>query len=396
MTWIDLFVLLGAIGTALLGWSEGLLRALWGFAGLMLGTALAIAVVPRVFADVSLGFWVPIVCLLLVGVSALLVRWLAVRTERRLRKSLPLSLSETTDRFAGAVFGVGAALAVSWMLALAMAGSTLPWLADQAKNSFSLTALTRLDLPLSSWLADSFAELGRESKFDRYVDIIAKEKVTPVAAPDPASVLRPKVVQASASVHRIITTHEETLGSAGTGFVVAPQTLMTAAHVIESPKTITVDQAGRTLSATVRWCDPQLDVAILDVPGLRGKALRWTDTARGESVVVMGYPVAGSKDLAPGSLKLTPARVREALEWQAPDVHGKGRYVRQGYSLRGDVQQGDSGGPVVNEAGRVVALTLAISREHRATAYTLNRAVVAEALKVARHGDNDRMPRTGC
>lgn len=373
MSWVDLAVLFGVLLTSWLGWHDGLLRAVWGFAGLMLGAALAIVAVPRLFHDLHLNIWVTLGCLAIVGVLALLGRRAAVELEKRVRRGLDLSPHGPTDRAGGAVFGAGVALVVSWMLALALAGSTLPWASDQARSSFSLDALTRVDLPLSGFLAESFKQLGEDSDFDRYVDIIAKEVVVPVAAPDPKAVMKKAVIQASASVYRVRTHDSGPFGSEGTAFQVAPKRVMTAAHVVAAADSIKVHVGVESLRATIAYCDPELDVAILKVPELKGRSLTFADATAGDSVVVIGYPENGP-------LKLDAARVRERLEWQAQGENGQDRYVRDGYALRGQVKDGNSGGPAVNERGQVVAVVVSASAEHRSVGYSLSAQAVSAAL----------------
>ena len=54
----------------------------------------------------------------------------------------------------------------------------------------------------------------------------------------------------------------------GSGFVVAPNKVMTNAHVVAGAETFSVDVRDKTYDAQVISYDPQADIAILDVPDL--------------------------------------------------------------------------------------------------------------------------------
>jgi S1-C subfamily serine protease len=161
----------------------------------------------------------------------------------------------------------------------------------------------------------------------------------------------------------------------GSGFVYAPERVMTNAHVVAGVQdpVVYVDGRGRGLRAQVVEFDPQLDVAVLRVPGLELDPLRFA-TATVPSTTdaaVIGYP-------GDGPLRLAAARVRTATTAVGQDVYGGGRVVRQIYSLRAEVRPGNSGGPLVGADGSVLGVVFAASREDPETGYALTSAQVAE------------------
>lgn len=376
---VDALIVFAALVIGALGWREGFVRALWGYTGLLAGTALGIVVVPLLLGRVGVSLGVSIAALVVVGACAIGVRFLAVAADRRLRTSIRWAPRRRLDRPAGLVFGIVATLGVSWMIGLAVAGSNLPGLSAAANRSVVLQLVDRLHLPVSGFLVEHFSELGENTDFPRYVDVFTDEQIVAVPPPPEALAEDPEVLRASASVWRIVARDTPVTGSEGSGFLIAPERLMTAAHVVAGATGIVVDTPGGSLTGTVVMCDPQQDVAVLHVPGLDGRVLVFDDAVGGDPAAIIGYP-------GNGPLTITPARVRERRDWQSTDIWGDGRYEHDAYVVRGVVDSGNSGGPLVTPEGRVLGVVVASSRQDPETGYVLTADQVSEALAVGRSG----------
>lgn len=380
MNWTDLVILVVAGGFAWLGWNEGLVRAVWAFTGLILGTMLGIVLVPVMFGGLTINVWVSLASLGVVAVAAVATRAVMVQVEKRLRSRIAWTPRAAIDRPAGSAFGVGATLSISWMLGLALLGSNLPHLSSAAGGSLIVNTMDSLDLPLNQTLRHRLDDLGEESDFDLYVGTFEKEKVVDVP-PAPNRVIRDKDVRrASRSVWRVVSADGSAMGKQGTAFLVGPQRVMTAAHVVDGADRITLHHRQGESEASVVVCDPEHDIAVLEVPGLEGRALSFAEAVGGDPAVVIGFP-------GDGPLRLRAARVRDRQEWQAPDIWQEGRYEHDAYALRAQIHVGNSGGPVVDLDGNVLGLVVATSREHAATGYALTADQVAEALRQGLSGD---------
>jgi S1-C subfamily serine protease len=171
----------------------------------------------------------------------------------------------------------------------------------------------------------------------------------------------------------------------GSGFVFAPQRVMTNAHVVAgvgSPY-VYVGGTGRAYRAHVVEFDPDLDVAVLWVPGLDVAPLSFGPAVpSGTDSAAAGYP-------GDGPLTVSPARVRNTLTAIGQDIYGGGRVVRQVYALRVEVRPGNSGGPLLGTDGRVLGVVFAASRADPETGYALTSGQVTGAAQLGSRAVDD-------
>jgi S1-C subfamily serine protease len=162
----------------------------------------------------------------------------------------------------------------------------------------------------------------------------------------------------------------------GSGFVVSDHTVMSNAHVVAGSNSVTVqDTDGNSHDATVVSYDPAVDIAILDVPGLPAPPLAFANApaATGTDALVMGFPDAGP-------FEATPARIREVVELDGPDIYRTTTVTRQVYTISGTVRQGDSGGPLLDLNGRVLGVVFAEAVDHPDTGFVMTAEQVSREL----------------
>jgi S1-C subfamily serine protease len=146
--------------------------------------------------------------------------------------------------------------------------------------------------------------------------------------------------------------------SVGSGFFVAPQHVVTNAHVVAGGSSMTVTVGGDVQWASVVAYDPQGDLALLYVPGVEIAPLTLSGTvpARGSTGVALGFPGGGD-------LVVTPAAVTANHRFGGPDIYGNGGSPeRTVLELRSQIRRGDSGGPLVVEPGIVGGVIFGASR----------------------------------
>jgi S1-C subfamily serine protease len=175
--------------------------------------------------------------------------------------------------------------------------------------------------------------------------------------PPKAAVARdPEVKHAAGSVVRILGTACG-LGVAGSGWVAGDGIVVTNAHVIagQDDTVVQLRGAGPQFNATAVAFDTDNDVAVLRVPALQAPALRFAREVKpGEPGAVLGFPLNGPYDVS-------PVRVSSTRTVISQDAYGRGPVRRKITSFRGTVKPGNSGGPVVDVAGRVSATVFAKS-----------------------------------
>jgi S1-C subfamily serine protease len=152
----------------------------------------------------------------------------------------------------------------------------------------------------------------------------------------------------------------------GSGFVYAPGKVMTNAHVVGGTRSLIVRQStNRQYNATVVLFDPKRDIAVLDVPGLKAPKLDFDLTGKAnDSSLVVGYP-------EDGPFTVNAARIREQITATGADIYSNGNVRRQVFALFAQVQQGNSGGPLLSTDGRVLGVVFAKSLEDKNTGYAL-------------------------
>ena len=163
----------------------------------------------------------------------------------------------------------------------------------------------------------------------------------------------------------------------GSGFVVSDHTVMSNAHVVAGSNSVTVqDSDGTSYDATVVSYDPAVDIAILDVPGLPAPPLAFANApaATGTDALVMGFPDAGS-------FEATPARIREVVELDGPDIYRTTTVTRQVYTISGTVRQGDSGGPLLDLNGQVLGVVFGEAVDHPDTGFVMTAEQVSRELQ---------------
>jgi S1-C subfamily serine protease len=167
------------------------------------------------------------------------------------------------------------------------------------------------------------------------------------------------------------------LGVEGSGWVAGPGLVVTNAHVVagQDDTAVTPPGGGELGAETVHY-DPANDLAVLQVDGLSAPALPLVSAPeRGTEAAVLGYPENGP-------LTTTPARLGQTGEVISEDSYGRGPVRRTMTSFRGAVRHGNSGGPAVDAAGRVLTTVFAASvGDGPASGLGVPNEVVSDALQ---------------
>lgn len=144
------------------------------------------------------------------------------------------------------------------------------------------------------------------------------------------------------------------LNVSGSGWVAAPDLVVTNAHVVAGLEEITVrTRDGTDLAATATVYRPRDDVAVLRVPGLALEPIPLADSPQsGAAGAIAGYP-------GEGEFSLVAARLGTTGEVSSQDSYGRGPVRREMTSFRAEVERGNSGGPLIDREGRVLTTVFA-------------------------------------
>jgi len=144
-----------------------------------------------------------------------------------------------------------------------------------------------------------------------------------------------------------------TFGETGSGVLISPDgKVMTAAHVVHTMDTITVEfLGGETVRAHVIASEPAADLSLLQLERVPSTArvakLADSNTvAVGEQVIVVGAPYGLSYAMSVGWI---------SARW-APNTVYKSMPLAEFFQTDTTINTGNSGGPMFNMAGEVIGL----------------------------------------
>lgn len=348
MTGLDWIILLAALAAAFHGALRGFLAGSLALAGFLGGAWLGARLGPMVLPDGEASPWSPLFALggalLIGGVLAAALETLGLRAGRGLRAT-PLA---ALDALFGAILGGAVALVLAWIVgAAALHTPGFRELRGEVQRSRILQALNET-LPPSGPILQALA---------RFDPLPAIEGPSTAALPAPDNeVLRAAGVQRAADGVVRILGYACGLGTSGSGWLVAPNVVVTNAHVVagtDGELAVRPRSGDETHPARAIAFDPVQDIAVLAVPGLDGRVLRMlADPGEGTRGAILGYPRNGPFDAR-------AARIGAARTVISQDAYGRGPVQRAMTPVRGLLRPGNSGGPVVDERGRVLTTVFA-------------------------------------
>lgn len=368
MNWVDVLVLVLALLAGISGARQGMVAAAASFIGVLAGAVIGVRIAPSLIA----GYESPEVRVAL-GVSIVIVlvalgETLGVLLGRAVQRRIDADAVRQVDTFLGAVVQGMAALVVAWLVALPLTkSSAYTGLTGAVRDS---SVLRIVDTMMPNVLRQLPSELTRLLDVSGFPDVLAPFSPTPitdVGPADPVLLNSPVVRQARSSVLKVRGRARScSRALEGSAFVIAPQRVITNAHVVAGTDRVQVETADGTLEATVVLYDPETDVAVLKVPGLHAPVLQLAPkpALSGTSGLVLGYPLDGP-------YTASAARVRDRIHLRGPDIYNASTVVRNVYTVRAVVRSGNSGGPLLDGSGQVLGLVFGAAVDNDETGFVL-------------------------
>ena len=431
LTWLDVLLIVALAMLLVQGHRRGLWVVLGNLVGLVGGAAIAFYALPEVakFVTAPQWRWAALIATLVLLVAAGQYVGAAIGEAIRLRVNLPAL--RLVDRLLGALAAGLAGALVLWLVAFSIAasGSTavtrevnrsqvitaldtvmpdslLAWAARSRSAVADLDVLPELELPApvpetddgvraapapaatpglpsaASSPSDTATSAPSASATPEEPDDAAAPSATttaPASSTSTAAPSTPAASSASAAVVRLTGTAAQcSQVQSGSGVAVAPDRVLTNAHVVLGVDAPTVtDRARGVHAARIVHLDTAHDLAVLavddaDLPVMPVGA----ELTGGASASVLGYPDGGP-------FASTPATVQAVGEVPLGDVLTGAASMVDVYTLAADIRHGYSGGPVVDAAGNLAGLVFARAPGSDAVGYALTADTIAPVVAAA-------------
>ncbi|MGN6334103.1 MAG: MarP family serine protease [Motilibacteraceae bacterium] len=389
---LDLLLVLVCAAFAVSGFRQGFLVGLLSFAGFLGGGIVGMLVAPHLVQRFDPGLTQVVVAVAVVVGLATVGQVLLAMLAGSLRSALRWRPARMVDSVAGAALSVVSVLLVAWFVASALRQAPVPAISAQVRESRILAQVDQVMPEDARTLFGSFKTVLGDSGFPQVFGGLAPERIAPVAPPDSAVAKTAPIARAGKSVVKIVGDARSCSRTIeGSGFVFAPQHVMTNAHVVAGVRrpSVQVGGVGPAYDARVVAYDPLRDLAVLYVPDLKAAPLAFQPGAsRGDQGVVAGFPRGGP-------YRLDAARVREQIKARGPDIYNSTQVTREVLSLYATIQPGNSGGPLLSPKGEVYGVVFAKSLDDPDTGYALT---VSEARAVAQQAASAtaRVDTQGC
>lgn len=166
----------------------------------------------------------------------------------------------------------------------------------------------------------------------------------------------------------------------GTGFFYSKDIVVTNYHVVQDSESLTVIlYNGRRVPAKVIGRDPGIDIALLKVTGVTApKTLGFGNSARliaGQKLIVLGTPLRFQNFISTGIFSMW------ASSSDIPRNDGLGGEIGRYLLTTASIQGGNSGGPVLDSRGAVVAVSDANAAQNQLAQAVIGVAIPSDLVK---------------
>jgi S1-C subfamily serine protease len=390
---LDLALIVVAAAFAVSGYRQGFIVGSLSFVGFVGGAVLGAEFGPAVARALVGGqTQQDVVAVVLLVTGAILGQFIASSIGTTMRSTMRSRSSTTVDAIGGAGVSVLSMLLIAWAMGSVLTASPFPGVVSQVNDSLVLQTMDKVMPPSAKTMFSDFRRMLASGPFPQVFSDIGGAHLLSVPAPDPAVVQSPGVIADRSRIVKVQGTAPSCDRSIeGSGFVYAPEHVLTNAHVVAGvqpgPRVTLPD--GTSYQAQVVLYDPQIDIAVLYVPGLDATPLHFaTQQGVGQDAVVAGYPLDHP-------FTAVPARIGQVQQAEGPDIYQTGTVDRQIYEIRAIVQPGNSGGPLLAPDGTVYGVVFAAAVGIQDTGFALTAAEV-EGDATAGASETNPVSTQGC
>lgn len=377
MTALDWGIAAFTFFVALWGFRQGLIVGALGLGGLVAGAVLGSRLAPVILDQGSSSPYAPMAALIGAIMVGSITLAIAASFGQRVRATAISSPGwQIVDGIGGALLVAAVAMGVIWVLgAVAIYTPGADSLRKSAQKSLLLGGINEV-MPPSGPLIQALHRIAPTPQ--------VATSPGDIATPAAGSVDQARIRKAGSSVVRVVGTACG-LGVMGSGWVVAPNTVVTNAHVVAGQTDTRIETPdGQIADAVPIAYKPRNDIAVLAAEIDSKPLAMLKSTEPGAAAAVIGYP-------GDGPLTLSPARAGTTGKVFGEDAYGSGPIARLMLTLRGKVRHGNSGGPLVDPAGRVLGTIFAATTEGPPGGLAIPNGVVRRIVRGA-SGEVDTGP----
>jgi uncharacterized membrane protein required for colicin V production len=340
---IDLVIIAIVLTMTFLGYRRGFIVGVLSLIGLAVGAVLGTRIGPLILDDGAKSPYNPLFGLVGAGLAGTVLASGLEGMGRKVKEGVENKGIRVFDGLMGCVLSFAVGLGMVWITSAALLH--MPAASSSIRPLLQESAIVR---ELGDRLPASGPILNSLSRIDPLQGYHGPKVL--LSAPPPVRPSEPHLRAASRSVVRVVGTSCG-LGVTGSGWVIRRGYVVTNAHVVAGQDDTAVQEDGRPpdLDAKIVHFDPDNDLAILEVPELDRPPVRMAQSVKaGTAAAIMGYPLSGPFDVK-------SARVGATQTMTSENLYNDREFNRRIVIFRGLVRHGNSGGPVVDRMGRVVA-----------------------------------------
>ncbi|MDT0168362.1 MarP family serine protease [Pseudarthrobacter sp. BRE9] len=352
LTVLDIVLILALLSYLIYGLRNGFLVTAGGLAGFAAGAIAAFFAVPLVSTFVEDSGWRLTAIIAAAVVLMALGHGLGTMVGRQLRGVVRIRPLRAVDRLVGGALNLVVSALVMSMLAFSVSSLGVPVVSQQLAESKVIRFIDGLTpTPVKATMAQL-----RSTVIGNGIPTLIEglDHGQTVQVPN-TSTNTPALNKAAQSVLRIAgTAYECGQNQTGSGFVVSPDRVVTNAHVVAGVSQPVVEMSdGGAMPGRVVYFDTRRDLAVLAVDNLPSQPLPLSrDLPGGSQAAFAGYPHGGP-------FQSKPATVQDIATVLVPDIYGNNPSPEDIYRLAGDVQPGNSGGPLLTADGQVAGVIFA-------------------------------------
>jgi len=352
LTVLDIVLILALLSYLIYGLRNGFLVTVGGLAGFAAGAIAAFFAVPLVSGFVADSGWRLTAIIAAAVVLMALGHGLGTMVGRQLRGVVRIRPLRAVDRLVGGALNLVVSALVMSMLAFSVSSLGVPVVSQQLAESKVIRFIDGLTpTPVKATMAQL-----RSTVIGNGIPTLIEglDQGQTVQVPN-TSTNTPALNRAAQSVLRIAgTAYECGQNQTGSGFVVSEDRVVTNAHVVAGVSQPVVEMPdGGAMPGRVVYFDTKHDLAVLAVDNLPSQPLPLSrDLPGGSQAAFAGYPHGGP-------FQSKPATVQDIATVLVPDIYGNNPSPEDIYRLAGDVQPGNSGGPLLTTEGQVAGVVFA-------------------------------------